>query len=94
MGFVIVNIVYMDMVMYKDVIVVVKKLECFEIELKFCWVRGGMEFNCRVFGIIGEKEKIMRILIFFFDLFFLYLFKIKMYYMYFEINFINVVMLK
>lgn len=43
--------------MYKDVIVVAKKLERFETEPKFCRVRGGMEFNCRVPGTTGEKEK-------------------------------------
>lgn len=80
--------------MYKDVIVVAKKLERFETEPKFCRVRGGMEFNCRVPGTTGEKEKIMRTLTFLSDLSFLYSSKTKMHYMYLEINSINAVMSK
>ena len=80
--------------MYKDVIVVTKKLECFETEPKFRRVRGGMELNCRVPGTTGEKEKIMRTLTFLSDLSFLYLSKTKMHYMYLEINSINAVMSK
>ena len=80
--------------MYKDVIVVTKKLECFETEPKFRWVRGGMELNCRVPGTTGEKEKIMRTLTFLSDLSFLYLSEIKVHYMYLEINSINAVISK
>lgn len=80
--------------MYKDVIVVAKKLERFETEPKFRRVRGGMELNCRVPGTTGEKEKIMRTLTFLSDLSFLHLSKTKMHYMYLEINSINAVMSK
>lgn len=93
-GLVIVNIAHMDTAMYKDVIVVAKKLERFETEPKFRRVRGGMELNCRVPGTTGEKEKIMRRLTFLSDLSFLYLSKTKMHYMYLEINSINAVMSK
>ena len=54
--------------MDKDVIVVAKKLERFETESDFRWVRRVMELNSRVPATTGENEKYMRILTFIYDL--------------------------